>query len=187
MTVVQKLLERLAAHSITVSVHGEGLRLVGPRGFLSTDVRAEVARNKRAMLEELKRGSGVDEGTSETSKSSQTVFCDVPSGVPPRQSFPESPLVESSTNEGLSVISVTSSAIPSQTSLGDTRDGAGQRVSLWLETITGRIIPAADLLATDSLADICHACKQARWWVSRRSGHRLCRVCHPPPNSEVEG
>lgn len=46
MTAVQRLLGLLAAHRITVSVHGERLRLTGPRGAISPEVRAAADRVK---------------------------------------------------------------------------------------------------------------------------------------------
>ena len=33
---------------------------------------------------------------------------------------------------------------------------------------------------------LCLACGQSRYWCDSRSGRRICRVCHPPPNLECE-
>ena len=192
MTTVKTLLERLAAHRITVSVHGERLRLVGPRGLISTEMRAQVARHKGALLEALKADSERSEGISVTSKSPQTVFCDLPPGRPSSQSLPESRPAEPGTRDRFSVISVTSftreavSRAPSRAPVGDPRDGLGRRAHLALGTVTSQMIPVAALLGTGELSHTCYACRQDRWWVHQLNARRICRVCHPPPNPEAE-
>ena len=192
MTAVQRLFGLLAAHRITVSVHDERLRLTGPRGAISPEVRAAVARNKGPLLEALKADNERGEGITVTPKSPQTVFCDVSPERMPGQSQLESRPAESSLHDRYSVISVTSietsteEASASHVTAGDTRDRDGLVVSIALETVTGEMIPAHDLLASSNLKDSCCTCSQARWWVNRRSGRKFCRVCNPPPNPEAE-
>ena len=50
----------------------------------------------------------------------------------------------------------------------------------------GHIVPASALLPPERVSDSCHACRCAKWWTDRRSGRRICRVCHPPPSPEFE-
>jgi hypothetical protein len=47
-------------------------------------------------------------------------------------------------------------------------------------------IAASALLPPEHLPESCHACRCARWWIDRRSGQRICRICHPPPSPEFE-